>query len=174
MKQPAQALRGKPAAKAKRKSREELNQEARDRKREKKHSGNKSGSRANPKASATNNSTIQQKQDLRLGSKKPIALVAEGKTQPEKRSAAAQAKPKAEKVRLTPEEELAQLENDECLDSLLDRLENGATLSAEDQAWLDQTLDRIDELMEKLGIALDDDAEDEQAEVDMMRLLKGN
>ena len=35
-------------------------------------------------------------------------------------------------------------------------------------------MDRIDELMETLGIALDDEAEDEQAEVDMMRLLKGN
>ena len=74
---------------------------------------------------------------------------------------------------MTPEEELAKLENDERLDTLLDRLEKGETLSGEDQAWLDETLDRIDELMETLGIALDDDAEDEQAEEDMMRLLKG-
>lgn len=173
MKQPAQAQRGKPATKAKRKSREELNQEARDRKRDKKHSGLKSGSRANPETKTTGKSQGQKNQDPRTGSKKPVALVADGKTSPEKKPAA-KAKPKAEKVRLTPEEELAKLENDERLDTLLDRLESGDTLSAEDQAWLDQTLDRIDELMETLGIALDDDAEDEQAEVDMMRLLKGN
>ena len=74
---------------------------------------------------------------------------------------------------LSPEEELAQLENDERLDTLLDRLENGDALSAEDQAWLDASLDRIDVLMEQLGIALDDGAEDEQAEEDMYRLLKG-
>ncbi|SUB14287.1 Der GTPase-activating protein YihI [Pantoea agglomerans] len=76
-------------------------------------------------------------------------------------------------MRLTPEEELAKLENDERLDALLDRLENGETLSAEDQGWLDASLDRIDELMEQLGIVMDD-AEDEQAEEDMYRLLKGN
>ena len=52
MKQPAPAQRGKPAAKAKRKSREELNQDARDRKRDKKHSGLKAGNRANPELKA--------------------------------------------------------------------------------------------------------------------------
>ncbi|ORM62473.1 Der GTPase-activating protein YihI [Pantoea rodasii] len=172
MKQPAPAQRGKPA-KAKRKSREELNQEARDRKRDKKHSGLKAGNRANPETKGAGKGQGQKNADPRTGSKKPVALVADGKTQPEKKPAAT-VKPKAEKVRLTPEEELAKLENDERLDTLLDRLESGETLSAEDQAWLDQTLDRIDELMEALGIALDDGAEDEQAEVDMMRLLKGN
>jgi len=173
MKQPAPAQRGKPAAKAKRKSREELNQEPRDRKRDKKHSGHKAGSRANPETKGAGKGQGQKNADPRTGSKKPVALVADGKTVPEKKPVA-KARPKAEKVRLTPEEELAKLENDERLDTLLDRLESGETLSAEDQAWLDQTLDRIDELMETLGIALDDGAEDEQAEVDMMRLLKGN
>ena len=173
MKQPAQAPRGKPAAKAKRKSREELNQEARDRKRDKKHSGHKSGSRANPETQSAGKGQGKKSLDPRVGSKKPIALVADGKTQPEKKPVA-KPKPKAEKVRLTPQEELAKLENDERLDTLLDRLENGETLSGEDQAWLDLTLDRIDELMEILGIALDDEAEDEQAEDDMMRLLRGN
>lgn len=104
--------------------------------------------------------------------KKPIALgpdVVASKPKPAK-----VAKPVVEKkARLSPEEELAQLENDERLDALLDRLENGDALSAEEQAWLDQSLDRIDVLMEQLGIALDDDAEDEQAEEDMYRLLKG-
>ncbi|ADU71236.1 Der GTPase-activating protein YihI [Pantoea sp. At-9b] len=171
MKQPAQSPRGKPAAKAKRKSREDLNLEARDRKRDKKHRGHAAGSRANPEKQATGKGQARNAQDPRLGSKKPIALVAEGQTSVVKKAAP---KPKAEKVRLTPQEELAKLENDERLDTLLDRLENGETLSGEEQAWLDETLDRIDELMETLGIALDDDADDdEQAEEDMMRLLKG-
>ncbi|QDY43509.1 Der GTPase-activating protein YihI [Candidatus Pantoea soli] len=173
MKQPAPAQRGKPAAKNKRKSREELNQEARDRKRDKKHSGHKAGSRANPETQSASKGKSNKSADPRLGSKKPVALVADGTTQTVKKPAA-QPKPKAEKVRLTPQEELAKLENDERLDTLLDRLENGETLSGEEQAWLDETLDRIDELMETLGIALDDDAEDEQAEEDMMRLLKGH
>ncbi|MDO6408581.1 Der GTPase-activating protein YihI [Pantoea phytobeneficialis] len=171
MKQPAQSPRGKPAAKAKRKSREDLNLEARDRKRDKKHRGHAAGSRANPEKQATGKGQGKTAQDPRLGSKKPIALVAEGQTSVVKKPAP---KAKAEKVRLTPQEELAKLENDERLDTLLDRLESGETLSGEEQAWLDETLDRIDELMETLGIALDDDADDdEQAEEDMMRLLKG-
>lgn len=171
MKQPAQPTRGKPAAKAKRKSREDLNTEARDRKRDKKHRGHVAGSRANPEKQTTGSGQAKKSQDPRLGSKKPVALVADGQTSVVKKPAP---KPKAEKVRLTPQEELAKLENDERLDTLLDRLESGETLSGEEQAWLDETLDRIDELMETLGIALDDDAEDDkQAEQDMMRLLKG-
>ncbi|UIL52504.1 MULTISPECIES: Der GTPase-activating protein YihI [Pantoea] len=174
MKQPARAAHGKPAVKAKRKSRDDINNEARDRKRDKKHRGHASGSRANPAATDNNGGRqASQAKDPRIGSKKPVALIADGKTTaaPVKKSVA---KPAAEKkVRLTPEEELAKLENDERLDALLDRLENGETLSAEDQGWLDAALDRIDELMEQLGIAMDD-GDDEQAEEDMYRLLKGN
>ncbi|MCZ4059758.1 Der GTPase-activating protein YihI [Pantoea sp. LMR881] len=173
MKQPARAANGKPAARAKRKSREEINMEARDRKREKKHRGHASGSRANPETQNSKSGRQSPKaKDPRIGSKKPIALIAEGQTAPAKVKKAP-TKPVAEKVRLSPEEELAKLENDPRLDELLDRLENGETLTAEDQGWLDAALDRIDELMEQLGIAMDDD-EDEQAEEDMYRLLKGN
>ncbi|WP_311790757.1 MULTISPECIES: Der GTPase-activating protein YihI [Pantoea] len=172
MKQPVRGAHGKPASKTKRKSREELNQVARDRKRDKKHRGNASGSRANPEISAGKSGQGNKAKDPRIGSKKPIPLVADGATvsAPVKKAA----KPVAPKVRLSPEEELAQLENSERLDALLDRMENGDTLSAEEQAWLDETLDRIDELMEQLGINMDDEAEDEQAEEDMYRLLKGN
>jgi len=172
MKQPVRGAHGKPATKTKRKSREELNEAARDRKRDKKHRGNASGSRANPAASAGKSGQGNKAKDPRIGSKKPIPLVADGATPsaPVKKAV----KPVEKKVRLSPEEELAQLENSERLDTLLDRMENGETLSAEEQAWLDETLDRIDELMEQLGINMDDEAEDEQAEEDMYRLLKGN
>lgn len=174
MKQPVRGASGKPVtSKTKRKSREELNEAARDRKRDKKHRGNASGSRANPAVSAGKSGQGNKAKDPRIGSKKPIPLIADGATSsaPVKKAV----KPPVEKkVRLSPEEELAQLENSERLDALLDRMENGETLSAEEQAWLDETLDRIDELMEQLGIDMDDEAEDEQAEEDMYRLLKGN
>lgn len=169
MKQPARAARGKPAAK--RKSREDLNNEARERKREKKHRGHASGSRANLVQSQNNKQGGAKAKDPRIGSKKPIPLLAEG--EPVKKPVA---KPAAQpkKAPLSPAEELEMLENDPRLDGLLDRLESGDALSGEEQAWLDETLDRIDILMEELGIKLDDDADDEQAEEDMLRLLKGN
>jgi len=174
MKQPARAAHGKPAVKAKRKSRDDINHEARDRKRDKKHRGHASGSRANPAAPESNGGRqANSPKDPRIGSKKPVALVADGKTAAVKPKKSAEKPAVEKKVRLTPEEELAKLENDERLDMLLDRLENGETLSAEDQGWLDASLDRIDELMEQLGIVMDD-AEDDQAEEDMYRLLKGN
>ncbi|EGL71825.1 Der GTPase activator [Cronobacter sakazakii E899] len=66
------------------------------------------------------------------------------------------------------------LENDERLDALLERLEEGETLSADDQAWVDSRLDRIDELMQQLGLSYDDEEdEEEEQQEDMMRLLKG-
>lgn len=175
MKQPARAPQDKkPAAKNRRKTRDDINAEARDRKRDKKHRGNASGSRANPVTQSSKGGGSASEKDPRIGSKKPVALGADAATSKPAKPAKV-AKPKAEKKpRLTPEEELAKLENDERLDNLLDRLEKGETLKAEDQAWLDQTLDRIDVLMEELGIALDDDADDEEAEEDMYRLLKGN
>lgn len=74
---------------------------------------------------------------------------------------------------LSPQAELDLLETDERLDALLERLEAGETLSAEDQAWVDAKLDRIDELMQKLGLSYDDDDEDDEKQEDMMRLLRG-
>ncbi|MCX2958854.1 MAG: GTPase-activating protein, partial [Serratia symbiotica] len=80
-------------------------------------------------------------------------------------------KPKAEvKQRLSPAEELAKLENDERLDALLDRLDGRDTLNAEEQAYVDQMLDRIDVLMDQLGIELGDDKEEKQE--DILKLLK--
>ena len=76
---------------------------------------------------------------------------------------------------LSPQAELDMLENDERLDALLERLEEGEALTAEEQSWVDAKLDRIDELMQKLGLSYDDedDEEEEEKQEDMMRLLKG-
>ncbi|MNU03314.1 Der GTPase-activating protein YihI [compost metagenome] len=65
------------------------------------------------------------------------------------------------------------LENDERLDALLERLEEGETLNAEEQAWVNAKLDRIDALMEELGISYEDDEDEEEKGDDLMRLLKG-
>ena len=168
MKKPTSAARGKTSGKARRKTREELNQESRDRKRQKKHRGHAAGSRANGGEAASGRSQGQQK-DPRIGSKKPIAL---GVTET---PATRQHKPKSEKPMLSPQAELDLLENDERLDALLERLEEGETLSQEEQTWVDAKLDRIDELMQQLGLSYDDeeDEEEEDAREDMMRLLKG-
>jgi len=76
---------------------------------------------------------------------------------------------------LSPQAELDMLENDERLDGLLERLEEGETLSKADQEWVDAKLDRIDELMQQLGLSWDDeeDEEEENRGDDLMRLLKG-
>lgn len=158
-------------SKTKKKSRVELDQEARERKRLKKRRGLASGSRTQVESANQKNKADAQTKDPRIGSKVPVALVVEAKPK-----AKPQPKPKAEaKPRLSPEEELAKLENDERLDALLDRIDDGETLSAEDQSYVDQTLDRIDALMEQLGIELGDDEDDEEEEKkeDILKLLKG-
>lgn len=175
MNQPAKAPRAKTAtSKTKKKSRVELDIEARERKRDNKRRGHKPGSRANPEGGKNTSSTNDKKADPRIGSKKAVPLVVE---------TVLNNAPKAKKVvkpvveakpALPPEEELTLLENDARLDSLLDQLDEGKTLSAEDQSYVDQTLDRIDVLMELLGIELgDEDDEDEEAGENMYRLLKG-
>lgn len=54
-------------------------------------------------------------------------------------------------------------------------LKPGEKLNAEEQKWVDAKLDRIDELMQQLGLSYEDEEDDEEEEKqdDMMRLLKG-
>ncbi|MBN3135301.1 Der GTPase-activating protein YihI [Pectobacterium punjabense] len=162
--------------KVKRKSREELEREARERKRDKKHRGHAAGSRTQEKASSDQKSGQRKVADPRIGSKKPVQLgvldSAIAKPKPKSKPSAPVEKAVAAKPTMSPEEELEMLENDARLDALLDRLDSGETLSAKDQSWVDETLDRIDILMEELGIELGDDEEEQQE--DMLQLLKRN
>ncbi|MCT4707494.1 Der GTPase-activating protein YihI [Enterobacteriaceae bacterium H16N7] len=168
MKQQNSAAPGSKTAKVRRKSREEVDQEARERKRAKKHRGHSAGSRASGSSQAQGGKGSSQAKDPRIGSKKPIALgVTEAPAAKPK-----QHKPKSEKPMLTPQAELDLLENDERLDALLERLEEGEALSAEEQTWVNAKLDRIDALMAELGIAYEDDEEEDKGD-DLMRLLKG-
>lgn len=140
-------------------SRYELDLQAREEKRKRKHKGLPSGSR-------TLDPTVQKKteekvvKDVRLGSKKKVPLVVEFINRPEKNQFIKPV-PVEEKPRLSPELELEQLENNECLNQLLDDLEAGKTLSAEDQKFVDECLDRVHELMVELGIEEEEIGDDE-------------
>lgn len=147
------------------KTRQEINEESRELKRKRKHKGLPSGSRFNGKQNNKKTSNIIK--DPRIGSKKPISLVQTDDpiikvNQPKK-------------VKLTPEQELDQLENDTKLDHLLDLVEQGKTLTNEQQSYLDNKLDRIDQLMKQLGYEDNDfDDELEESKEDIVSLLKRN
>lgn len=154
------------------KTRQEIDEEGRLLQRKRKHKGLPSGTRHSD-PNAGKKSTVDKKvQDPRLGSKKPIPLIAEGQTSIVKVS-----KPKAEKIRLTPAQELAALEDDPKLEQLLNRVEKNHTLTDEEQHYLDRRLDRIEELMTILGYEYDekeDDELDEDGKEDIVRLLKNS
>lgn len=147
------------------KSRQEINEASRELKRKRKHKGLPSGSRFNGKQNNKKTSNIIK--DPRIGSKKPISLVQTDDpiikvNQPKK-------------VKLTPQQELDQLENDTKLDHLLDLVEQGKTLTNEQQSYLDNKLDRIDQLMKQLGYEDNDfDDELEEPKEDIVSLLKRN
>ena len=115
----------------------------------------KAGSRQQAEQSSKNNNGKQAK-DPRIGSRKPVVLIVE-----EKQSKPVAPKPQKEKkLVMTPEQELASIENDDRLNDLLDRLDAGETLEAAEQAWVDQRVDRYQELMDELGI-IDTDEDDD-------------
>ncbi|MCV9879787.1 Der GTPase-activating protein YihI [Brenneria izbisi] len=167
----SQTVKGSAKPKIKRKTREELDREARNRKRQKKHRGHVAGSRAQDKGTSNETNGQRKAVDPRIGSKKPIPLGIKETVAPKPRTIVHTDKETAKLAIMSPEEELALLENDARLDALLDRMDNGETLSAKEQSWVDETLDRIDALMEQLGIELDDDEEEQE---DMLQLLKRN
>ncbi|MFZ7344114.1 Der GTPase-activating protein YihI [Avibacterium volantium] len=157
---PAQSA---PTGRGRKLTRYELDAKAREEKRKKKHKGLVAGSRHSRQEE---NKALEQdaKLDPRVGSRKKIPLVVEFVNKPEKGitiSPVAVEKPDVEKTKaLDPMVELEQLENNECLNDLLDQLEAGKTLNTKDQAFVDECLDRIAQLMDELGIR----DEDENAE----------
>lgn len=136
-------------------------QEGRERKRAAKRKGLKAGSRQQVEQS-NNKSGNSQSKDPRIGSRKPVVLVVDDK---QKKLAAPKAV-KEKKLVMTPEQELASIENDDRLNDLLDRLDAGETLEAAEQAWVDQRVDRYQELMDELGIIDNDDDEDNELPFD--------
>ncbi|AWL10524.1 Der GTPase-activating protein YihI [Saliniradius amylolyticus] len=106
--------------------------------------GRPAGKRNAPESGAKPSGSAKTKADPRLGSKKPIPL----NPTPE---------PKAEAPArfYSPKEELAAIENDQRLEQLLDKEEQGQSLAADEQAYMDKQLQRHAKLCQLLGIDLE-------------------
>lgn len=118
--------------------------------------GRKPGARHNVTNSAAER-TERKQQDSRIGSKKPVPLPDPANSKP----AEEQVAPGSEPV---PEQQLwaefRDLEHSEKLQELLALQEAGNRLTADQQAWLDQQLDRYAELAEQLGVDLAEEESD--------------
>lgn len=132
-------------------------------KRLRKKTGNKPGTRQVTK-SKTDAQTNAQNKDPRLGSKKPIELI---KVAPVK----AQPKVKAPKVVDIPQvrvvdstesdlmQELARIEEDEQLQTILAKQEDDITLSESEVEYFNKLMDRHQEISSQLGLDEEDDEE---------------
>lgn len=114
--------------------------EGRLRKKQNKRKGLQSGARQGAGVNKRHQQ-LKQMQDPRLGSKKPIQLVV----------STAQT-PSGDHQLNRARKELEQLENDAHLMVLLDRLDKGEKLGSGLQNYVNEKLDRIEELMGILGI----------------------
>ncbi|MCC2616912.1 GTPase-activating protein [Aestuariibacter halophilus] len=121
----------------------------------KKHTGKPAGSRHSVAQARNENRANADKKDPRIGSKKPVPLIVEDKKEVPK--------PKY----FSPAQELEALENDKQLNRLLDKLEQGKSLSAEQQAWVDQKMARHRTLCDLLGIQDEPQTEDAPSEDDV-------
>lgn len=123
--------------------------------------GKPAGNRHNVEsASKRSGNSSPQQTDPRHGSKKPVPLVkAENKPGP--------VKPQQRKF-ATPAEELAALEADQRLASLLDKLDEGQSLNREQQSYVDEKVARHGQLCEMLGINLDEESDDESDPLDSL------
>jgi ribosome assembly protein YihI (activator of Der GTPase) len=115
--------------------------------------GHKPGTRFNVTSGANKGTTsaTSSGKDPRHGSKQPIALITPKQplvpaTQAQQRAAA--------------EAELAQLENDSKLQTLLERLENDEKLTTAELSYVDKRTERFEQLAELLGLEVDDDDDD--------------
>ncbi|ABN74059.1 Der GTPase-activating protein YihI [Actinobacillus pleuropneumoniae] len=137
-------------------TRYELDAKAREEKKKRKHKGLPTGSR-NVDPAEQKKAAVKEVKDPRIGSRKKIPLMVEFVNKPEKGQIIKPVAMEEYKPHLSPELELEQLENNEILNQLLDEIEAGKTLSAKDQKFVDECLDRIDELMTELGIQDEDE-----------------
>ena len=129
----------------------------------KKGAGLKSGSRNSVAAVTPATKGESVKKDKRLGSKKPIALVAADAVQteqpllqpPQPKASLA----KAKVVAMTAEQELALIENDSYLQQLLERVEQDEVLTGKDAKYFNAKTARLEQLLQQLGLAQEADAE---------------
>ncbi|CAM3055577.1 Der GTPase-activating protein YihI [Moritella viscosa] len=157
-------------AKSDRKKRETNTQalEARKHKRLKKRKGLTSGNKTTEAVKGKKGTGGSRKSgDPRVGSKAPIQLLTT--PTPVAQPAIVKVKqPKAEVKPVAPvltfEQELDKLENDARLSGLLLRLDNNEVLNSDDQAYVDEGVDRHAFLLEELGYADDEEFEEDYDE----------
>lgn len=140
-------------------------QESRDRKRKAKLKGNKAGARNDIETQQTQQRNARKSvNDKRTGSKKLVSLTGKEEVKVEKPKKLLQPKAKVIKStveqKISPEKELAQIENDQRLNDLLEQLDNNEEVSQIDSSWVDKQMTRHQELMKELGW-LDDDGEED-------------
>lgn len=138
-------------------TRYELDAKAREDKRKKKHKGRPAGSRHSSVAEQKP-AAQQGSQDPRIGSRKQVPLIVEYVNRDHK------APPSLEKPKptaLDPLVELEQLENNEILNELLDQLEAGRILKPKDQAFVDECLQRVEQLMQQLGLEQEEENDED-------------
>ncbi|AAP96466.1 GTPase-activating protein [[Haemophilus] ducreyi] len=161
---PARKADKKPAlpisnSKKRKPTRYELDVQAREEKKKRKHKGLPTGSRNVITEQKTASAKV--KKDPRVGSRKKVPLMVEFVNKPEKgqmiKPVPLEPSNHATKATVSPEVELTQLENNECLNQLLDQLEAGKVLSTQDQQFVDECLDRVHELIIELGIEDDEE-----------------
>ncbi|QLB13832.1 hypothetical protein EV697_10637 [Bisgaardia hudsonensis] len=145
-------------------TRYELDMLAREDKKKKKHKGLASGSRHNV-MDTTQNVQSSLNKDPRVGSRKKIPLFVEFINKPEKGMVISSEQKNIKDNILDPMLELEQLENNECLNQLLDDLDNGKKITQDDQKFVDECLERIANLMNELGI-------EEESEEDLYRTFE--
>lgn len=143
-------------------TRYELDAKAREEKKKRKHKGLPTGSR-NIDPAEQKKAVIKEVKDPRIGSRKKIPLMVEFVNKPEKGQIIKPVPLEEYKSHLAPDVELEQLENNEILNQLLDDIEAGKTLSAKDQKFVNECLERIDVLMSELGIQDEDEEENGDA-----------
>ncbi|MCC5852187.1 MAG: GTPase-activating protein [Alkalimonas sp.] len=143
--------------------------------RERKEEGKKSG--AGGKAGQRNSQLLRKQaensgsprdKDPRVGSKKPIPLLPESGQGGE--SSLKPVQPKASLTKavasalLTPEQELAQLEQDSRLQQLLERVEKDEVLTGKDAKYFNRMTERYEQLLQQLGLADGDETEAEESD----------
>ncbi len=121
-----------------------------DTSRPKKHKGKPAGSRHNVEQPKLSGKKGTEKKDPRIGSKKPIQLIK-----------SATPTPAQKKKYSTPSQELAALEADQRLSDLLDKLDDGKSLTREQQSYVDEKMARHRILCDLLGIVEDEDEEND-------------
>jgi hypothetical protein len=122
-------------------------------KRAKKHLGKPAGSR-NSEMLTVKQDAKKINKDPRHGSKKPVSLFAEVKEQKT-----------ASKVKyFSPAQELAAIEQEPRLATLLDKIEIGKNISREEQHYVDQTLARHKILCDLLGLTEQSNKPDKSSE----------